>query len=67
MATGGLADQQAEGDPQLTAQAFNSRLQAAEEGKRPPRRYCRKAFRPNVRRLILTVDNVTVVVHYRYG
>jgi hypothetical protein len=27
MAAGRLADQQAEGDPQLTAQAFDSRLQ----------------------------------------
>jgi hypothetical protein len=60
MATGGLADQQAEGDPQLTAQAFNSRLQAAEEATNSRAGYCRKAFRPNVRRLNLTVDNVTV-------
>jgi hypothetical protein len=59
MATRGLADQQAEGDPQLTAQAFNSRLQAAEEASNSRAGYCRKAFRPNLRRLNLTVDNVT--------
>jgi hypothetical protein len=60
MATGSLADQQAEGDPQLTAQAFNSRLQSAEKASNSRAGYCRKAFCPNVGRLNLTVDNVTV-------